>query len=725
MSTDANSLRTRATVLLMLWTGLFAQAYGFAGGTGEPNDPYRIATAEQLICIGSDPNLLDKCFVLVADIDLDPNLADGRLFTRAVIAPGTLDVNDFPGTTFTGYFDGRSHTIEHLTIRGTGPLLGLFGKIGAGARVHDLRLENILVDAGDGSRYLGALAGYIERCTITNCVASARVTGGANAEYLGGFVGLAWYGGRIMQCFASAGVHGGDSSESLGGMVGANGGAVINCHAKGSVSGADGCKGLGGLVGRNGATLPTGSPGLYSRGRIIHCYTSSIVYGGDSGDEIGGLVGGDHSSCTTGSFWDVEASGLPASGGGVGLITAEMQDVGTFAAAGWDLVGERANGTADPWLIPEGGGYPMLAVLSDAFQARRLDGNGTLDDPHRIASAEDLGAVWHHDPFAHYRLTADIDLSGIIWATAPVCGFEGRLNGADFVVSNLTIRGESYLGLFDILAARAEVSNLGIEDVNIVGEHDSECVGGLAGWNDGRIANCRVGGSVAGGDCLGGLVGYNGESGTINDSCADGAVVETGRSYFVAGGLVGLNRGTIANSHACVELTGDNHILGGLVGRNGGDISGCYATGWVVGDYHLGGLVACNAGTISNSYAMVSIHSSDISPYAGGLIGANGGTVANCYAVAAILNESVDDSYSGGLIGSNVYGLLTGTVVNSFWDTDASGLSDSAGGIGRTTAQMEDPSTFLTVGWDFDTIWMICEGRDYPRLRWENVRCEE
>ena len=53
------------------------------GGTGEPNDPYQIATAEQLIAIGSDPNLLDKHFLLVADIDQDPNLAGGRVFDNA------------------------------------------------------------------------------------------------------------------------------------------------------------------------------------------------------------------------------------------------------------------------------------------------------------------------------------------------------------------------------------------------------------------------------------------------------------------------------------------------------------------------------------------------------------------------------------------------------------------------------------------------------------------
>jgi hypothetical protein len=51
----------------------------FSGGTGEPNDPYQITTAVQLASFSSTdyPHLLDQCFVLVNDIDLDPNLPEG------------------------------------------------------------------------------------------------------------------------------------------------------------------------------------------------------------------------------------------------------------------------------------------------------------------------------------------------------------------------------------------------------------------------------------------------------------------------------------------------------------------------------------------------------------------------------------------------------------------------------------------------------------------------
>ena len=44
-----------------------------------------------------------------------------------------------------------------------------------------------------------------------------------------------------------------------------------------------------------------------------------------------------------------------------------------------------------------------------------------------------------------------------------------------------------------------------------------------------------------------------------------------------------------------------------------------------------------------------------------------------------------------------------------------SGQSTSAGGIGKTTAEMKQQATFA--GWDFVTIWGIAEGASIPGLR--------
>ena len=56
-----------AIITLICSTSL---AVEFAGGSGTANDPYQIATAEQLNAIGAEPNHWDKHFKLMADLDL-------------------------------------------------------------------------------------------------------------------------------------------------------------------------------------------------------------------------------------------------------------------------------------------------------------------------------------------------------------------------------------------------------------------------------------------------------------------------------------------------------------------------------------------------------------------------------------------------------------------------------------------------------------------------------
>ena len=54
------------------------------------------------------------------------------------------------------------------------------------------------------------------------------------------------------------------------------------------------------------------------------------------------------------------------------------------------------------------------------------------------------------------------------------------------------------------------------------------------------------------------------------------------------------------------------------------------------------------------------------------------------------------EDYVGGLVAYN-----EGTLTHSFWDTLASSQATSAGGTGKTTAEMQTASTFLEAGWDF------------------------
>jgi hypothetical protein len=162
-----------------------------------------------------------------------------------------------------------------------------------------------------------------------------------------------------------------------------------------------------------------------------------------------------------------------------------------------------------------------------------------------------------------------------------------------------------------------------------------------------------------------------------------------------------------------VKITGD-YMVGGLVAymEYSGAIIHSYVTGSVTGNNYVGGLVGQSYfGTITNSYATDSVTASDHP--VGGLVGENMGAITNCYATGRVTGSSM----VGGLIGNNYIDWLHthyGTVTSSYWDTQTSGQSTSADGIGKTTAEMKTQSTF--VGWDFTHIWSINshENNGYP-----------
>jgi hypothetical protein len=167
------------TVLLLLVLVSTATAQ-YSGGTGEPNDPYQIATADDLISLGETPADYDKHFILTADIDLDPNLPWGKVFDHAVIAP-TADRAEpnsvFEGTAFSGVFDGNTHTVSNLTVRGVN-YLGLFGRTSGSVR--NLCLDDVAI-SGSGY-YAGGVAGYnagvVSRCSSIGVLQGRTHVGG-------------------------------------------------------------------------------------------------------------------------------------------------------------------------------------------------------------------------------------------------------------------------------------------------------------------------------------------------------------------------------------------------------------------------------------------------------------------------------------------------------------------------------------------------------------------
>ncbi len=510
--------------------------WAYSGGTGEPNDPYQIATAEDLIALGNEPNDYNDCFILTADIDLDPNLPGIRVFDRAVIAP---DANGgsygFHGVKFSGVFDGRMHVIRHLHIEGAS-YLGLFGKVSSKAIVLNIRLEAVDVN-GTGS-HVGGLVGLNDGI-ITSSYSVGSIVGNYS---VGGLVGV--NGGVITSSYSAGSVSG---VGSIGGLVGDNesGGGIISSYSTCSVSG-DGT--LGGLVG-------------YNLSSITSCYSTGLVSGGKS---VGGFIGTNRGGGVLFSFWDTMTSGQAESRGGIGLTTTEIQDVNTFLESGWDFMDETENGTCNYWLEQESGS-PGLAVFYSAI-ATEPNGTGLQDDPYLITDVNDLGTVWIR-PHASYRLDSDVDMAGIAWNVAVVPGFGGVFDGDGHVISNLNIKGAGYLGLMGVCFSSAIISNLGLEWIDVNGL--DRFVGGIVGENSGGITSSYCTGSVSGTYIAGGLVGQN--YGSITSSYSTSSVSGDRK----VGGLVGRNSGNIISSYSASLVSGDDSV-GGLVGGDSGNITSSF-----------------------------------------------------------------------------------------------------------------------------------------------------
>lgn len=414
----------------------------------------------------------------------------------------------------------------------------------------------------------------------------------------------------------------------------------------------------------------------------------------------------------------------------------------------------------------------ILCVPVSAYNWSTNPGDGSPGNPYQISTPEQLNAIGLDTNLLDkcFILTADIDMSAYTGTQYNIIGkyiagitytpFTGTFDGNGYVVSGLTYTTVSQydqsVGMFGYISD-AIIKNLGLENVNISSEHN--CAGGLIGYQyESTIIGCYTTGLVrssyvinsypqgAGGlvgdqslgeiiDCYstasvtspkfaGGLVGYA-QSGTITDSYAKGTVV----SGAYAGGSAGRTfKSTITSCYSSsivsVPSASSTIQVGGLIGSDShGSIRKCFSNGEVTAfsDYiaFAGGLTGMtHTGTIADCYSTASVTATSITSIvrAGGLIGylytaheADRSFLDRCYSAGRV-TVSAPRPDNGGLVGTAVRAVVS----NCFWDIQTSGRTTSDVGIGKTTAQMQNRSTFA--GWDFDTVWVM-DG--CPVLQWQ------
>ena len=688
---------------------LSAQAK-YGGGSGTEAEPYRIGTVSDWQELMGTPADWESHFVLTADLDLE----------GIPLSPVGVSYSE----PFTGVFDGNDCVIRNADLNMAGSdNVGLFGYVGFGGEIRNLGVQAVNIFG----EHVGGLVGN-NSGAITSCYATGSVTGSGDysVDYVGGLAGE--NAGTITSCYATCCIWGG---TRIGGLVGYNdSGTIISCYATGSVTGS--CyyptDYIGGLVGENTGTITScyatgtvygegyvgglvGSGGTitscYATGTvsgtgttviagglageavtITSCYATGAVSGMGSDVAVGGLAGGTRGSIAfsyaTGAvsgiihvgglvgwsygpfvscFWDTQTSNQISSAGGIGLTTIQMKTMSIFQNAGWADKG---------WVMVDGVDTPRLAwentdgVAIPSVQAIPLIGSGTEADPYQIHTAEDFASLsWYSSILdKHIRLMADLDLSGVtLYPISNTVEFYREDGAAPFT------------GIFD--------------------------------GNGHSLRNAVV--HMRYKDCVG-LFGFVGSGGQIkNLALVDVDIL--GRKPV--GGLVGQNEGSVSFCYCTGSVCGSRYV-GGLIGLNLGSISSCYtagATNWTGSDgwYH-GGLVGKNIGTITSCYATNTVSGRG---EVGGLVGSNSATISSCYSTGVVSGSAYYGV--GGLVGGK-HGYPT--IISSFWDTQTSEQTTSAGGEGKTTVEMKTRETYSSAGWDFEDIWMIWDF-DYPKFQWE------
>ncbi|NLH16583.1 MAG: hypothetical protein GX455_08390 [Phycisphaerae bacterium] len=412
--------------------------FRYSGGSGTAEDPYKISTVTDWRELIATPADWDKSFVLLNDIDFG-----GANLTPVAPDTDSTEDNGFQGTPFSGSLDGNHHVLSNFKIdESDKDYIGLIGQSDNG-EIWNLGLVNATINGRDyvgglvgdcyygtitacyttgsissSGQFAGGLAGRNVGNTITSCYVTGAVIGGSDA---GGLIGFNSGSGTITSCYTTGSVIG--VGPDVGGLAGSNEGTITSCSATGSVSGPHDVGGLvgnnynfgtilscyatgsvtgssaGGLVGSNGGygvvkfSYATGSVnGFYdyigglvgenNHATITSCFATGSVSFSPPHGIGGGLVGGNELGTITSCFWDMQTSGLNYSAEGTGKTTAEMKTLSTFTDAGWDFVGEAANGTTDVWrMCGDGIDYPRLSW--------EFSGSGDFACPDGVA-LEDL-----------------------------------------------------------------------------------------------------------------------------------------------------------------------------------------------------------------------------------------------------------------------------------------------------------------------------------------------
>ena len=529
------------------WSG--GVASGYAAGSGTKDDPYEIATAEQLALLGDTVSknqaTKDVYYELTQDIFLnDVSDPDWQANSPTAWPYGTTG-------DFCGNLNGNGHIIRGLYISTEQDGAGLFWQLVSPAVVENLGFADSYIKAAN---FAGALAGKQDSWAapdgtlqIRGCFVDSTVK--VEGQSTGGLMGWAFLPAELENCYSAAELV---STGYKGGLIGNTWAGPDTISLTGCFSAQADC----GLVGQQASNCT---------------YTACYAAGGTKSIEnltvipVESMVGEDAKTAMpdldyTSVYKTVEGR-LPR------LVVFEG-----FEGTVVDTAGpEEDDGDKTPGKVWDG-------TVAEEYAA----GNGTESNPYQITTAEQLAlliSTGSGTQGKYYVITDDIlinDTSAENWTETArewVNGsdladprFMGTIDGQGHIVSGIYMDAKgtnANAALFPAMGPEAVIKNIGLTNADINSEY---AAGGIVAVVYGDpfevpayVIGCFGDTSVSiRGSFAGGIIGGTGSAAVI-DSCY---FIGTTRASGLAGGFIGSKWNTTDNCFATIRnsfcATADN-----------------------------------------------------------------------------------------------------------------------------------------------------------------------
>ena len=684
-------MRKRLFLMLFAWIniGIFTMNLNaFSGsGNGDEDSPYLITSATELNEIRNNP---EAHYKLMNNIDLTDWITENSSIE------GWEPINEFKGV-----LDGNGYVISGLWIeRPETEKIGFFGSV-AGAIIK--RTGIVIPDNKKivGKKYVGGLVGQTPYTTTEISIDECFVTGGtieSKDQAAGGILGYTSTNSvtvNIRNCYTANSTV--ISVDGAGGIVGTayRNINIENCYSTNTIISANNDKASGGIAGGFNDAKDS-----YTIKNSI-ALNPSIASSKSAGRIIGWVKDGSKTKLSNNyAFDDMLVDGKILSGeatdnNGLDKSKEELNEISAYTSLGWNFdvkggIWAMGNGKyslpvlknvsleMQPTITPD-----HLYVEVNPDDGFSGSGNGDENSPYLITSATELNEI-RNNLEAHYKLMNNIDLTD--WITenspiegwVPINGFSGSLDGNGFIIYGVWIDRPAInnVGLFGSITGGV------IKRTGIIIPDDKKIEG-----------NNNVGGFV-------GHTPYTTAEISIDECFVTGGTIEAKGS--AAGGILGY---TSTNSTTV-------------------NIRNCYvANTTVLGADGAGGLVgtAYRSINVENCYSTGVVKSTNNDKSAGGLVGGTNDQGENYTIKNSIaLNPEIFSSKSAGRIVGWIKNSAKTTLSNNYAFEEMlvdgktlSGEITDNNGLNKSKEEVNDVSTYLSLGWNFDEdgIWIMGNGK--------------